>query len=86
MSRTLLEIALFLRPFVLYAFYLLATERDAREKEHWRLKVLMICAAGGCALVIASLLIFAHFGGVGPGNEYIPAHMKDGTLVPGRFK
>ncbi|HWK00286.1 MAG TPA: DUF6111 family protein [Xanthobacteraceae bacterium] len=86
MSRTLLEIALFLSPFMLYALYLFATQRDAREKEHWRLQVLIICAIGGCVLVIASLLYFAHFGGVGPGNTYIPAHMEDGKLVPGHFK
>ena len=86
MSRTLLEIALFLTPFVLYALYLFATQQDAREKEHWRLQVLIICAIGGCALVIASLLYFAHFGGVGPGNTYIPAHMKNGRLLPGHFK
>lgn len=86
MSRTLLEIALFLTPFVLYALYLFATERDAREKEHWRMKVLIICAAGGCVLVIASLIVFSHFGGVSPGSVYVPAHMEDGKLVPGRFK
>ena len=86
MSRTLIEIALFLAPFVLYALYLSVTQRDAREKEHWRLKVLVVCASGGCILVIASLLYFAHFGGVGPGNKYIPAHMENGKLVPGHFQ
>lgn len=86
MSRTLLEIALFLTPFVLYALYLFATERDAREKEHWRMKVLMICAAGGCVLVIASLVAFAHFGGSAPGGTYVPAHMENGKLVPGQIK
>lgn len=86
MSRTFLEIALFLTPFLLYAIYLIATERDAREKEHWRLKVLMICASGGCVLVIASLIAFAHFGGAAPGGVYIPAHMENGRLVPGQIK
>ena len=86
MSRTILEIALFLTPFALYAIYLIATERDAREKEHWRLKVLAICACGGLALVIASLVFFAHFGGAPPGGTYTPAHMENGKLVPGEIK
>jgi heme/copper-type cytochrome/quinol oxidase subunit 1 len=86
MSRTLLEILLFAAPFVIYAIYLLATERDAREKEHWRLNVLSGLAFVGCLLVIASLIAFAHFGGYAPGGTYVPAHMENGRLVPGGFK
>lgn len=86
MSRTLLEILLFAAPFVIYAIYLLATERDAREKEHWRLNVLSGLAVVGCLLVIASLIAFAHFGGYAPGGTYVPAHMENGRLVPGGFK
>jgi hypothetical protein len=86
MSRALIEIALFVVPFALYAIYLVATERDARDKEHWRIKALTICAAGGCLLVIASLIAFAHFGVVPPGGTYVPAHMENGKLVPGQLK
>lgn len=86
MSRSFLEIALFLAPFLLYAIYLTATERDARDQEHWRIKVLAICASGGFVLVILSLLAFAHFGGAPPGGIYIPAHMENGKLVPGQIK
>lgn len=86
MSRTLVEIGLFLTPFVLYAIYLIATERDAREKEHWRLKVVAICAGGGIALVMVSLVLFAHFGVAPPGGTYTPAHMENGKLVPGQIK
>jgi Family of unknown function (DUF6111) len=86
MSRTLLEIVLFLVPFVLYAIYLLSTDRDAREKEHWRLNVVSGLAIAGCILVIASLIAFAHFGGYAPGGTYTPAHMENGKLVPGQIK
>jgi Ca2+/Na+ antiporter len=86
MSRTLIEILLFLLPFVLYAIYLFATERDAREKEHWRRDVLAGLGVAGCLLVIASLLAFAHFGGAPPGGVYTPAHINNGTLVPGEIK
>lgn len=86
MSRTFLEVFLFLAPFAFYAIYLFATERDAREKEHWRLKVLTVCAVVGCALVIVSLIAFAHFGGAPPDAKYTPAHMENGKLVPGQTK
>ena len=86
MSRTLLEISLFLAPFVIYAIYLLATESDARDKEHWRLNMLSGLAVAGCVLVIASLIAFAHFGGAPPGGTYVPAHMEKGKLVPGKIK
>jgi hypothetical protein len=86
MSRTILEIALFIAPFALYAIYLVATQRDAREKEHWRLQVLTMLACGGRALVFACLILFAHFGGAPPGGTYTPAHMENGKLVPGEIK
>jgi Family of unknown function (DUF6111) len=86
MSRTLIEILLFLAPFALYAVYLFATERDAREKGHWRRDVLAGLAVAGCVLVIASLIAFAHFGGAPPGGAYTPAHIDHGKLVPGQIK
>jgi hypothetical protein len=86
MSRTLFEILLFLAPFAVYAIYLLATERDAREKEHWRRDVLAALGVAGGLLVIASLFVFAHFGGAPPGGNYTPAHMENGKLVPGQIK
>jgi hypothetical protein len=86
MSRTLVEVLLFIAPFAIYAIYLFATERDAREKEHWRLNVLSGLAVAGCALVVASLIAFAHFGGSPPGGTYIPAHIENGKLVPGQIK
>jgi len=55
MSRTLIEILLFLSPFAAYAVYLFATQRDAREKDHWRRDVLAGLGVAGCLLVIASL-------------------------------
>jgi hypothetical protein len=87
MSRTLIEILLFLAPFAAYAIYLFATERDAREKAHWRRDVLAGLGIAGCLLVIASLIAFAHFGGSPPGGTYTPAHLGgNGTLVPGQIK
>ena len=86
MSRTLIEILLFLTPFAVYAIFLFATERDAREVAHWRRDVLAGLAVAGCVLVIASLIAIAHFGGAPPGGTYTPAHINNGNLVPGQIK
>jgi len=86
MSRTLIEILLFVAPFAVYAVYLFATERDARETEHWRRDVLAGLAAAGFLLIIVSLIAFAQFGGPPPGGTYTPAHMNNGVLVPGEIK
>ena len=87
MSRTLIEILLFLTPFFIYAAYLFATKRDAREKEHWRRDVLAALAVAGCVFVIASLIAFAHFGGAPPGSVYTPARPGGGgSVIPGQLK
>ena len=65
MSRTLIEILLFLTPFAVYAIYLFATERDAREKAHWRRDVLAGLAVAGCLLVIAHGALLILGGGSG---------------------
>jgi hypothetical protein len=86
MSRTLIEILLFLAPFAIYAIYLVATHRDAREKENWQRDVLAGLGVAGCLLVIASLIAFALFGGAAPGGTYTPAHVDKGKLVPGQIR
>ncbi len=87
MARTvLIESLLFLSPFAIYAMVLFATSRDVREAEHWTLRMLTILAIIGFSLVIAGLVLFAHFGGAPPGAEYEPAHMENGKLIPGRLK
>jgi hypothetical protein len=87
MARTILiELLLFLSPFAVYALILIATRRDARAREHWPARMLATLAIVGGLLVIAGLLGFAHFGGAPPGGVYVPAHVEDGRLVPGRIK
>jgi hypothetical protein len=87
MARTVfIEALLFLTPFAVYAVVLYATSRDAREAEHWTMRMLTILAIIGLTLVIVGLVFFAHFGGAPPGSEYEPAHMENGKLVPGRMK
>ena len=87
MGRTILiQLSLFLAPFAVYALVLLSTRRDAREAEHWPIKVVTSLAIAGCVMVILGLIVFAHFGGAPTTGVYEPARFEDGKLVPGRIK
>jgi putative copper export protein len=87
MGRTILiQLLLFFAPFALYALVLFSTRRDAREAEHWPVKVITLLAIAGCVLVILGLIVFAHFGGAPTTGVYEPARFEDGKLVPGRIK
>jgi hypothetical protein len=87
MARTvLIETLLFIAPFAIYALVLLATRRDARDREHWPARMLASLAIAGSVLVIGGLIWFAHFGGAPTTGTYVPAHIEDGRLVPGRIK
>jgi hypothetical protein len=87
MARTVfIELLLFLAPFAIYAIVLYATQRDARELEHWPARMVVTLAIAGLLLVIAGFFWLAHFRGAAPGGVYEPAHIEDGKLVPGRIK
>lgn len=87
MGRTILvQILLFFAPFAIYAAVLSFTKRDAREWEHWPLKIIMLLAIAGGVLVIIGLILFAHFGGAPTTGVYEPARYQDGKLIPGRIK
>jgi hypothetical protein len=88
MARTILtELAFFIAPFAIYASVLLMMRKDARDREYWGAKVVAWLAFAGIALVAASLVWFAHYGGYKPGTTYIPAYIdKDGKFHPGVTK
>jgi hypothetical protein len=39
---------------------------------------------GALLLTIFSLLLLAHFSGAPPKSTYVPAHIENGRLIPGR--
>ena len=85
MIRTIFtEIGLLLTPFVLYtAFFVGNARRRGLQAAAWttpRLTALVIVSLG---LVIGSFLILAQFSGARPDAIYVPAHIENGTLVPG---
>lgn len=73
----LLEVGLFLVPFVAFgAWWLLATGRGPSPA------TVLITALG--LLFVAGLLIwFGEHATLGPGQDYVPAHIEDGRIVPG---
>lgn len=79
----LTEIGIFLVPFVIYAFYLVATRAGVFDRASWPGHVLRWLVLGALLLTILSLVLLAHFSGAPPDSTYIPAHMENGRLVPG---
>lgn len=82
----LIEIGLFLAPFVAYAAYVWFAKGEMLEQEHWPLRVVAILAGIALTLVAACFLLIVHFSGAPPGSTYVPAHIEDGKLIPGRVE
>lgn len=79
----IVEIGLFLAPFVLYALFLAMTNAGVVQSKAWaprRLASLIIVAL---VLVVGSFLVLAEFSGAPPDSTYVPAHIENGKLVPG---
>jgi hypothetical protein len=76
----LIEVSLFLAPFVAYAIFVWATRAGVLDPKAWSLPVLVFAAF---ALMIVSFVLMAQFGGAPPYSKYVPAHMENGRLVPG---
>lgn len=86
MLRAALEaLGLFSVPFLLFALSLALREAYPLAMEHWtRGRVSMLALIGlGAALVGIVLIVATSPRGVG---VYVPAHVKDGVLVPGKIE
>lgn len=80
------ELALFLAPFVAYAIFLIATKSAVLERASWPPKTLAGLAILALILMIGSFIVLSHFSGAPPGSTYEPAHIENGTFVPGRTR
>jgi hypothetical protein len=81
-GRTIFVVLLFLLPFALYALYLRVRRQgeDARPIAHpWTGLIIT-----GLALVVASFLFWGVFEDANQRGVYVPPHLEDGRLVPGR--
>jgi peptidoglycan/LPS O-acetylase OafA/YrhL len=86
MWRVVLEpLAFFLAPFALYALMLVARQRYPFVRDHWPRHHVSALAVVGMAAAAASIFIF---GGLAERHHgaYVPAHMENGKLVPGRLE
>ena len=86
MGRTVLEpLALFLSPFGVYALYLLVRARYPLEVEHWTRGRVSVMTLIGLATAVLGLVAINAIAPRGRG-VYVPAHVENGVLVPGRFE
>ena len=79
----LTEIGVFLVPFGVYVLFLIATGSGVMVQSSWPIRMVARLMLGSLLLVIASLVMLAHFSGGSPNSTYIPAHVENGKLVPG---
>lgn len=86
MGRNVLEsLALFLSPFAVYAFYLVLRARYPLEVEHWTRGRVSVMTLIGLAAAVLGLIAINAFAPRGRG-VYVPAHVENGVLVPGRIE
>jgi hypothetical protein len=79
----LIEVGLFIAPFVIYAMLLVVTSRGALQRSAWGARRIAALGIAGFVLMLGSLVFFAQFSGAPPGSTYIPAHIENGKFVPG---
>ena len=84
MIRALLvEIGLFVAPFVLYGLYVVASPAGKRLAKAWTRRRVASLFIISLVLVVGSFFALAQFSGARPNATYVPAHLEDGRLVPG---
>lgn len=84
LRRAIEEFGLFLIPFGLFLLVLLASGRNPLRLHHWGPQVTRLVLAG-LFVVIASMLYEGLFSDRSE-RGYVPPHMENGELVPGRFR
>lgn len=86
LRQVLIELALFLTPFAVYAALLFAT-RGTLVPESWSARTLALLSAAAVGLVVLGLVVFEMRSVAPVGARYVPAHTaEDGTFVPGHFE
>jgi hypothetical protein len=86
MGKGVLEpLALFLSPFAVYALYLALRARYPLEVEHWTRWRVSLMTLIGLAAAVLGLIALSALAPRGRG-VYVPAHIENGLLAPGRFE
>ncbi|MEX0852012.1 MAG: DUF6111 family protein [Bauldia sp.] len=76
---------LFLLPFAAYAAFLTLTRGSLRNAEDWQIKTIAYLAIAGAGLLIVALVVFISYSGTPPDGIFVPAHIENGKIVPGRI-
>jgi hypothetical protein len=86
MVRAVLEpLALFLSPFFVFGIYLVLRARYPLAVEHWTRGRVSTLTLIGLAIAALGLFVFGLSAPRGRG-VYVPAHVENGVLVPGRIE
>ncbi len=80
----LLDILLFLAPFLIYAAYMLAVRGHSAERVIDEIPVLWLIGAG-FALLIVAMVALVSFSGGRPGGTYHPSVLENGVIKPGHI-
>jgi hypothetical protein len=79
------SLGLFLLPFAVFAVYLALRAKYPLAVEHWTKSRVSWLALAGLAAAAAGLIALNATAPRGHGR-YIPAHLENGIIVPGRFE
>lgn len=86
MARVVFElVGLFLTPFLAFAVFLVLRAKFPLAIEHWTRGRLSWLALTGLLAAAAGLVALNVFAPRGHGR-YVPAHIENGVIVPGRFE
>ena len=77
----LVDILLFLTPFLIYAAYMLAIRGQSVEQLIKDIPVMWLIGAGFALLIIAMVALVSFSGGK-PGGSYQPAVIENGVIKP----
>lgn len=76
---------LFLSPFAAYICYLALRRTYPFAVYHWTQSAMSALALAGLVVAVAGMLLFGIFAERHEG-AYVPAHIENGRLVPGRMQ
>ena len=83
--RLLLQYVLpFLLPFLIYAAYVALTKHRAPRGLDLDEKTWLVLGGAGLMLLTISLVTWTVLTGSPPDEIYVPPHLQDGRVVPGR--
>jgi Family of unknown function (DUF6111) len=73
-----------LLPFLLYAAYVALAQRRMPDWLNLNEKEWLMLGGSGLALLTISLVTWSLMSGSPPEETYVPPHLEDGRIVPGR--